>query len=205
MKRYSLILIGATLLLGAACEPKPDNLKLLDEFVVSTNYDPQADFESYATYAIPDDTIGFSSNNSLDTIIVQRESDFPRPVLEAIRAQLNTRGYQRVDRTANPDLGINVTLVNDYNLFQQVVYPGGYYSGYYGYGSWYYQPYINTYAYNTGVLIIEIVDLKNKTPDNKVKIIWNCYMGDVYSSFDPVQQAEDGIEQSFIQSPYVER
>jgi hypothetical protein len=207
MKPYSWILIGFTLL-AMACEQKPDNLKLLDEFVVSTNYDPDADFNTYATYAIPTDTIGFASNNSRDTIITHSKSDFPRPVLQAIQASLDARGYQRVDRKASPDLGVNVTLANDFNVFQQVVYPGGYggyYGGYYGYSGWYYQPYVNTYAYNTGVLVIEIIDLKNRTPDNKVKIIWNSYMGDVYSSLDYLQQSKDAISQAFEQSGYLKR
>ena len=196
---YAVVMITAV-----ACEVPPDNRKLLDEFVVSTNYDTEADFRSYATFAIPTDTIGFASNTSNDTIMIQSEVDFPRPVLNAIRANMTARGYERLDKTENPDLGINVTLVNDYNLFQQVVYPSGYYSGYYGYSSYYSYPYVNTYAYNTGTLIVEIVDLKNKTPDNKVKVIWSSYMGDVYSSLDAVQQAEDAIDQSFTQSPYVE-
>jgi hypothetical protein len=204
MKPYSWILMGLALL-AVACEQKPDNLRLLDEFVVSTNYDPDANFTTYATYAIPTDTIGFSSNNRLDTILTYTESDFPRVVIDALRSNLDARQYTKVDRKANPDLGVNITLVNDLNLFQQVVYPSGYYGGYYGYGGWYYQPYVNTYAYNTGVLIVEIVDLKNKTPNNKVKVIWNSYMGDVYSSLDAIQQAENAIHQSFTQSPYLER
>jgi hypothetical protein len=209
MKRYSWILIGLTVL-AMACEQKPDNLKLVDEFVVSTNYDPDAQFSSYTTYAIPDDTIGFSSNQVNDTILTYKDSDFPRIVLQALRAQIDDRGYTRVSRKANPDIGVNVTLVNDFNLFQQVVYPGGYYGGgyyggYYGYGGgYYYQPYVNTYAYNNGVLIIELIDLKNRTPDNKVKVIWNCYMGDVYSTIDLVKQTQDGIVQAFKQSPMVD-
>jgi hypothetical protein len=176
--------------------------------MVATNYDKEADFSTYATYAIPTDTIGFISNSSNDTIIVSSESDFPRPVLNAIKQNLDFRGYSQVDRSENPDLGINVLVVNDFNVFQQVVYPdynypGNYYSGYYGYGSWYYYPYVQTTAYNTGVLIIEIVDLKNRTPDNKVKVIWDAYMGDVYNTFDLIPQTVDGINQAFTQSPFI--
>ena len=62
---------------------------------------------------------------------------------------------------------------------------------------------MNTYAYNTGVLIIELVDLKNRTPDNKVKVVWDAYLGDVYSTIDRLKQSEDAINQAFIQSPYL--
>lgn len=195
---------------GWACQTEPDSAELIDQMVVSTNFDPEADFTTYVTYAIPTDTIGFVSNNSDDTIITSPESTYPRHVLNNIKANLDARGYTRVDRDQDPDLGVNVMVVNDFNIFQEIVYPnyyggypGNYYSGYYGYGSYYYYPYVNTYAYNTGVLIIEIVDLKNRTPDNKVKVVWDAYLGDVYSTIDRVAQTEDAIEQAFIQSPYI--
>jgi hypothetical protein len=186
-----------------SCRPEPDDQDLVDEFVVSTNYDQTADFSEYATYSIPTDTIGFVSNSSNDTIIVQTESSFPRPVLQAIRSAMNARGYAEVDRTANPDLAVNVLVANNFNVSQQVVYPGNYYSGYYGYNSFYYYPYIQTYVSNTGVLIIELVDLKNRTPDNKVKVIWTAHLGDVYNTLDRVKQAQSGIEEAFTQSPYI--
>jgi hypothetical protein len=202
---YLLALMG----LFTACQPEPDTKELIDQLAVATNYDPETSFSNYVTYAIPTDTIGLVSNTSNDTIIVAGESSFPRPVINKIKTNLNARGYVQVDKSENPDLGINVLVVNDFNVFQQVVYPnsngypGNYYSGYYGYSSYYYYPYINTYAYNTGVLIIEIVDLKNKTPDNKVKVAWDAYMGDVYSTLDLIQQSVDAVDQAFVQSPYI--
>jgi len=192
-----------------ACQTEPDSAELIDQMVVSTNYDPEADFTAYTTYAIPSDTIGFRSNNSSDTIITSPESTFPRHVLSAIRNNLEARGYTRVDRNQDPDLGVNVMVVNDFNVFQEIVYPnyygypGNYYSGYYGYGSYYYYPYVNTYAYNTGVLIIEVLDLRNRTADNKVRVVWDAYLGDVYSTIDRLAQSADGIDQAFTQSPYL--
>lgn len=205
MKKYILVYAGL-LLAMTACETPLDGRKLMDEFVVVTNYDTEADFSSYATYAIPTDTIGFLTNTDRnDTLMLQSEYDFPRPVLEKIKSELNKRGYTRVARNENPDLGVTVTLVNDYNLFQQVIYPSGYYSGYYGYGSWFYYPYVNTYAYNTGVLVIELVDLKNRNAQNQVKVIWNSYMGDVYATNTPREDAVDAIDQAFVQSAYINK
>ena len=108
-----------------------------------------------------------------------------------------------MDRKENPDLGVNVYIVKDLNVFQQLVNPGYYYPYYYGYGSYYSYPYINTYAYNTGALVVEIVDLKNVTPDGKVKVIWNAYMGDLYSALDYTQQSLEAIDQAFVQSNYL--
>lgn len=195
-------------ILFVCCRPEPESVELIDQLVVSTNYDNEINFTSYSTYAIPTDTLGFVSNNSNDTIIVASESNYPRPVLQKINAELSTRGFSKVAKTANPDLGVNVLVANDFNVFQSAYYPsgyGGYYSGYYGYNSWYSYPYIQTYVQNTGVLVIEIVDLKNRTPDNKVRVIWTAYLGDVYSTLDLQQQTQDGIQQAFTQSPYLSK
>jgi hypothetical protein len=205
MKNYMFLLLG---LLVVACQPEPDNLKLLDEFVVSTNYDPSANFSAYETFSLPVDTIGFYSNRSNDTILTHANSSLVRPILERVNANLVARGYTRVGKTESPQLGMNVLIVNDINLFQQVVYPGAYYpyyGGYYGYGSafFYNYPYVQTYASNTGALVVEMVDLVNRTPDNKVKVIWSAYMGDIISTIDRLRQCEEGIDQAFIQSPYI--
>jgi len=190
-----------------ACEPEPDAMLLLDQLVVSTNYDTNINFETYSTYSIATDTIGFVSNQSNDTILVNTKSTYPRPVLQKVVANLNSAGYTRVGRNENPDMRINVYVVNNYDLYQQVVYPNYYYPSYYGYGygygGYYGYPYVNTYESNTGSLVVEILDLKTVTPDKKVKVIWGAYMGDVYSAIDVIKQSEEAIDQAFIQSPYL--
>jgi len=201
-KLLAIVLAGVGLW---GCQTEPDNQKLFDELVVSTNFDPGATFSSYTTYAIPTDTIGFvSDTDPNDTILVAepRNEFYPRKVLERVKANMDDRLYRRVDRNEHPDLGVNVYVVKNFNVFQQIVDPGYYYPYYYGYGSYYSYPYINTYAYNTGALVVEIVDLKNVTPDNKVKVIWNAYMGDVYSALDLTQQSLEAIDQAFVQSNY---
>lgn len=204
-----ILSIGFSVLILWSCQPDTDTLRLLDQLVVSTNYDKAADFQGYTTFSMSTDTIGFVSNkNPNDTIIVQSKSDYPRAVLESVESNLSGRGFVRVGQNEDPDLRINVYVVNDFNLFQQVVYPSYYYPSYYGYGygygSYYGYPYVNTYATNTGSLVIEILDLKNITPENTVKVIWSAYMGDVYSTIDLIKQSKEGIIQAFVQSPYLE-
>jgi len=200
------------MLLFLACEPPVDTQRLLDQLVVSTNYDPGASFSQYTTYSMATDTIGFFSNQSPnDTLIVQSsQNNYPRPVLAKLQENLQARGFTRIDRTANPDLRINVYVVNDFNVYQQVNYPGYYYPSYYGYGygyGGYYggYPYVSTYSTNTGALVIEILDLRNPTADRKLKSVWNAYMGDVYSTLNLVKQSEEAIDQAFVQSPYLGR
>ena len=204
MQKLFVIISVVTVLWG--CQSEPDNLRLFDELVVSTNFDPEASFSAYTTYAIPTDTIGFVSNSDPDDTIMVAEGKnnfYPRKVLEKVTKNMDDRLYNRVARNENPDLGVNVYIVQDLNVFQQIVNPGYYYPYYYGYGSYYSYPYVNTYAYNTGALVVEIVDLKNVTPDGKVKVIWNAYLGDLYSAIDYTQQSLDAIDQAFVQSNYL--
>lgn len=188
----------------AGCAPDPDSLRLTDEMVVSTYFDTGAEFSEYLTYATSTDTIGYVSNtNPNDTILVYRTSfQYPRKVIDAVRKGMNDLGYNRVAVDANPDVGMNIYVVENLNLFQQVVYPPGYYGGYYGYYGYYYYPYVQTYAYNTATLVVEMVDLKNRS-GNQVKVIWTAYMGDVVSSADYELKSAEAIEQAFIQSPYL--
>jgi hypothetical protein len=210
MKVFTIFLSAIAACSVFGCQTEPDPNRLYDELVVSTNYDPEANFENYATYALAVDTIGFVSNSSSDTILTANESSLPRPVLQAVKRNIDNLGFTQVDRSANPDLGVNVIVINDFNVFQQVVYPdpyyysGGYYSNYYGYGGAYYYPYVNTYSYNTAVLVIELVDLKNRNQNNQVRVVWTAYMGDLISSFDMVPETEEAIDQAFRQSPYLD-
>jgi hypothetical protein len=210
MKNACVLFFIATFFALTGCHPEPNGAELYDELVVATNFDPAANFSAYKTFAIPDDTLGFISNTDPnDSLLVSNNSSFPEPVVNAIVAGLKSRGFTRVSKNEDPDLGIRAIVVHDLNVFQQVVYPnsaygpGGYYSGYYGYSSWYYYPYVNTYTYKNAMLIIEMLDLKNKTANNEVKVVWAAYMGDLYGTIHLIEQTERAIEQSFIQSPFI--
>lgn len=202
----SLVFVSTVLLPG--CEPEPDAEELLDQLVVETNVDPSAAFSSYTTYSISEDTIGLVSNiNGDDTLIVG--TNYARPVVNAIVDNMNARGYVRVDRTGDPDLAVNAFIVKNLDIQQQINYPGYYgypgyfYPGYYGYGSFYY-PYVNTFVYNTEVLVVEIIDLMNPV-NNQVRVIWNAHLGDVYSALNPREQSVAAVNQAFIQSPYIQK
>jgi hypothetical protein len=201
MKHFWIAALG---LATVACQPEPDNLKLYDELVVSTNFDPQAQFGSYATFAMATDTIGFASNQTADTILTHADSELVRPIISKMRSNLEQRGYSQVAREDGPDLGVNIMIVNNLNLFQQIVDPG-YYNYYYGYSSYYYYPYVETYVENTGTLVLQIVDLKNRNANNEVKVVWTAYLGDLISTVNRLEQTEEGIDQSFIQSPYLQQ
>jgi hypothetical protein len=210
MSRYIFLLLMA--ILSIACEPQPDDVKLLDEFVVQTSFDDGADFGSYETFSLATDTIGFVSNSTSDTILIASQSSLVRPILAEVKANMLERGYVQVDKSEDPDLRLNVFIVNNIDFFQQVVYPGNYYPYYgyggygYGYGSSYYYnyPYVQTYTSDTGALVIEMIDMVNRTIDNQVKVIWTAYMGDIVNAVNREQQSVEGIDQAFVQSTYIQ-
>ena len=88
--------VGISLFLGS-CEPKPDSAELLDQLVVYTDYDTSTDFSSYSTYAIPTDTISLYSNATLDKFLTNTNSnsDYPRPIINAIKSNMNDRNFDR--------------------------------------------------------------------------------------------------------------
>jgi len=197
------IIIAFTFLL-TACETTPAEQDLLDQVAVFTNYDTEVDFSTYKSYAIPTDTISLYSNATSNKFLTAGNSDYARPVVDAIKTNMNNRNFVLKKRNENPDLGINVSLIHDYNIYQQVYYNGGYGGGYYGYGSSYYYPsYVSTTTTNSGILVVEIVDLKNRTPDNKVKVVWTGTLGDVINAIHINEQSVEGINQSFVQSPFL--
>jgi hypothetical protein len=156
------------------------------------------------------DTIGFISNlTSDDTIEVG--SQYARPVITQVNNNLVNRGYQKVDKTEDPDLAVNIYVLKNLNVFQNVnYYPGyydpgyyNYYGSYYGYGGYYGYPYVSTTAYNTGVLVVEVIDLKSVNQNSQVKVVWSAYLGDVFSSLDLKQQSLNAVDQAFVQSPYL--
>lgn len=206
MKRIKNIMILAVIaFLAPACEPQPAESELLDQLAVFTDYDTEIDFSAYTSYAIPSDTISLYSNATSDKFLTPGNSDYARPVVNAIKTNMNNRGFVLKTRNENPDLGINVSLIHDFSVYQNVYYGGGGFGGgYYGYGSSYYYPsYVSTSTTNSGTLIIEIVDLKNKTPDNKVKVLWTSTMGDVVNAVQIIDQSVGGVTQAFAQSPYL--
>jgi hypothetical protein len=204
MKMKKLLMFIVIVMLAAACQPEPDDMKLFDELVVSTNYDPQALFANYSTFTMPTDTIGFLSNQTRDTILTHPNSGLVRPIINRIKNNMLERGYSFISRDQNPDLGINVIIVNNLNFLQQVIDPGYYYPYYYGYSSYYY-PYVQTYTENTGTLVVQVVDLKNRNQNNEVRVVWSAQMGDLVSTLKQVEQTEKGIDQAFIQSTYFDK
>ncbi len=170
-----------------------------------TNRDSSANFSSYKTYSLAD-SVSLIDNGRYAG---REASSWDVQVTSAVAAALNARGYTRVDRTASPDLGINVSRV--YNTSTNVVNLGDYYGGYGGYYDPYYWGYsgydyyfpssYGVYQSTEALLSVDILDLKNASTNGKIKGIWNgAIRGEGIFSTSNVQS---GIQALFNQSPYL--
>jgi hypothetical protein len=191
----------------AACNQGPDLEELVKSMVVQTSYSLNINFSAYNSFYMPTDTLGLVSNVTDDTLVV---GDYAKGVTARVRSKMTQAGYSFVERDQDPDLAVNTYIVDNRSVFQSVTYPnyyfgypGYFYSGYYGYGGYYNYPIVQTFSSQSGTMVIELIDLKNRTPDNKLQVVWVANIGDVYTSTDPYVKMLDAIDQAFRQSPYL--
>jgi len=212
MKR-SLIFLFTTFM-TAGCSIAPDLVDRVKNMLVQTSAVENINFSNYVTFAIPSDTLGLLSNVSEDTIIT---GNYARATTEKIIEGMLGGNYDRVGIDEDPDLGINAFILDNQGVFQSYTYAGNFgYPGYFfpgyngfggpgGFGGYYGYPLVQNFSYQTGTMVIELVDLKNRTPDNKLQVVWVARIGDVYTSDDPLGNMVKGISQAFDQSPYLSR
>jgi len=202
------LMILSAILTMAACYKVPNTDQLSTHFIVLTNYDSAANFNSYKTFVLPP-YVGLISDNSKDTILDPQYGD---TILAQISANLKSRGYVQVPNNHQADLGVSATALKEVT-FVTGWYPGSWW-GYPGWGGcyWYYcgwypwyPPYYPTYVYQTGSLIVEIVDLKNITkPGDMLDVLWTNWNGGALGSTSTnLENALNSINQAFIQSPYI--
>jgi len=211
MKRLGIPVLLAALLSLAACDDGPDLQDLVKRMVVRTVYADNINFANYNSFALAPDTLGLVSNATDDTIIT---GNYAKTVVSRIRSRMTEVGYESLSKFDGPDLGINAYILDNQGIYQSYnypgigIYPGSYYSGFYGYGGYGYggyygYPSVQTFSYQSGTLVIEVLDLKNPTPDNKYQVVWSVTIGDVYTSPDPLAKSLEAINQAFEQSPYL--
>lgn len=201
--RKAIIILSMFALLG--CGTQPQLSEIVNDMVVLTNFKEDLDYTQYATYTMPLDTIGLISNTTSDEYLAD---SYAKLITATVKKNLDQTNHIMVDKDANPDIGVNVLIVNDLSVFQSVYYPSYYYpsyygySGYYGYGGYYGIP---TYSYSQqAMLVIEFVDLKNPTTGNPASI-WVANIGDLVNSFDTSTKTREAIDQAFVQSPFLTR
>lgn len=198
-------IIGVSLLTGCSKDPLK-NMTNEESRIYITNYDSTIHFRPFNTYSIADSVAVIKNGNLQKRTLSESDAAF----IQAVKDNMNARGYQPVSNDAHPDLGINISKV--YNDQTGVIsYPSywGYYNQfwdpyYWGYGGYdYYFPYVSysVYQIREGALSIEMVDLKDAGSNKKIEGVWSGLIrGEAI--FD-ASTASSQVKALFDQSPYI--
>lgn len=199
------ILAGSLLAMPGCKKDVANDLTNEETQIYITNYDSTAAFGSYRTYAIADSVAVIRDGRQS-----QKEKNATDDAYTAsIDKYMQARGYTKVLRSQNPDIGITLnqliytstTLVSYDDYYNGY---GGYWDpGYWGYGGYGYGiPYsYGVYQSTEAMLSIDMLDLKNAAAKNRISVIWTGLIrgSGIYSS----SLADTQVGALFNQSAYL--
>lgn len=165
-----------------------------DTDIVTTFYNPDADFTSKNTFAMPDTVIQVSKDGSQPADISHQ---FDQIILDRIAQNLVNLGYTRIADPADANVHV-LPFVSSSTWVS-----GGCY-WYWGY--WYPYPgycYPMAYTYTTGSLVMAMSD-PNNTDDTTA--LWVAGINGLMSEssgIDISSRINKNIDQAFTQSPYL--
>lgn len=201
----SLALLGAVLMTGCAKDPLK-NMSEADSRIYITHADSSIQFNSYKTFSIADSVAVIDNGHLVDRSLNEVDTAF----INAVRNEMQSRGYVEVDKNNNPDIGVNISRI--YNSYSGIVSYPDYWGGYYGYWdpyywgypgySYYFPTYYGVYQVTEGAMSIDLLDLKNASNNgNKIVGIWNGLIRG--SGIFKSENAASQVKALFDQSPYI--
>ena len=204
-----LVILFVSVLFSCRKEPNTEDLKL--EQVVATDRDLSANFSGYVTYFISD-TVSIVASASTDSILT---GPMALQLVNAVKTNMNARGYTFKTRAQGPDLGLRLTVIKD---ITRTAVCGGWWDGWYGYyPPWYwgcyycggyYYPWCTTYTYTIGTSTLYMFDIKNQGTNHNVRALWGATMFGVFSTTNNQTNADlttTAINQAFAQSTYLKK
>lgn len=175
-------MVAAGAMLVSSCRKDPlKDMTAEESRIYVTNYDEQADFSSYKTFSIVD-SVAVLSNREGAT---KELTTYDQNLLALLKSHMQERGYTLVDKSAKPDLAMNVTRIDNtttqvgYNPGYWAGWPGYWDTGYWGYPGWNYwfPSYYTVFRYNEKSVAVDLVDLKNAAShDNQLVAVWNAQL-----------------------------
>jgi hypothetical protein len=182
-----------------------ENLDADEKPLYITKADSITDFSAYATFSLADSVAVINNNQLVERVRVDYDAAF----IDAIAAEMQSRGFTRVANDNTPDLGISISRIyNDYTgIIDYSDYWGGYsgywdpyYWGYPGY-DYYFPPVYGTYTVTEGGVAVDMFDLKNAAGSNQLRQVWSGLVRGT-GTFSTARAA--GHAQAlFQQSPYI--
>tara|TARA_B100000809_G_scaffold32497_1_gene28379 strand:+ start:53318 stop:53947 length:630 start_codon:yes stop_codon:yes gene_type:complete len=204
-KTIQLVGVVFALAILSSCYKSPDLGGLSSELVVATEVNPDIIFNeaNYSKYFLVE-TINVVTNKPGDDSVPPAQA---AKIIKQIEEEMNAKGYERIETSYDdPDveLGIIASVIRVTNTGQTCSGWWGGYPGYYPpWGGGYY-PYCSTYKYETGTLLVEMVDIKNAVSE-EFETTWLSASFGVLSSYEDtnVTRSLRSIEQAFEQSQYL--
>lgn len=209
MKKILIIAVCIiSLLYISQCTKEPlNNLTESEGRIYITNHDESAGYSSYSTFSIADSVAVIENNQLTGRALTAVDAAY----IEAVKTQMQQKGYTLVNKDAGPDLAISVNRIfNSYTgVFNYADY-WGYYNGYWDPYYWGYPGYdylfptsYGYYQVTEGALSIDMFDLVNAADNNNnIKGIWNGLIRG--SGIFRVENANDGVKILFDQSTYLQ-
>jgi hypothetical protein len=195
------------LLVMSSCRKDPAaNLETDERRIYITNHDETAGFGSYRTFSMADNVLVVDGSASQ-----QQLTPADAAYLEAFKTAMQSRGYTLVDKGAAPDLGVQVSRIirtstgvmsvpDYYSYWDPFYWDPGFGSGFGGWGAPTYW-YTTTYQVREGMLAFDLIDLKNATANNNLRIIWNGMIRG--AGLNNATSAASQVAQLFDQSAYI--
>ena len=195
--------------LTACRENAINDLSPADSPVYITNYDRSVNFSQYKTFSLPDSVI-IESNDSYS----MTQSDVSTRFVTNVANALTAKGFRRVSRGENADLGVAIIRVNNqytgvasnpYSYYSN--YWGGGFGGFGGYGYSPYYPSYYTYQVTDQYWEIQIVDLKNRpatgtgTTQTQLNVVYDATIRG--TDITDQQAVDTAVMAIFNQSPYL--
>ena len=177
----------------------PDGFSYVEETDITyTSYDKEYNFAAKKTYFIPakitivdDELIAGGAPKFVDPVNAG-------PILSQIQKNMDAAGWTRVEADSNPDVILFPSALKS----TIVVYD---YWGYWGY--WYGAYYPTVSVYNTGSVMVEMLDPKDKNTEGKPRIAWGCVLNGLLEGSDAniTKRMTASVDQAFKQSSYLNK
>ena len=183
----------------AACYPGgPEYYEETD--IVLTEYDQEFNFKAKRTYAMPDNVVNVSGK-----IIEGEPPEFIKEpyntqIIERIELNLSNLGWERADDPSTADVVLFPASWSNTTVYYWYDYWCWYYYYYCGWG-WYWYPTVSVSAYTTGTLVMTMVVDGDEYIDPA--IVWTGAINGLLSGVQNGTRLSNGIDQAFIQSPYL--
>lgn len=192
--KLGLFILGLGLVFTLSCSKyPPDTERLLEDLAVITQYDTKFDFNTTKTYSIATSVIKITDDGKEPLTGATAEA-----VLAQTDKNMQARGFVKVASNENPDFGVEVLYFQNTTVYT-------YYYDYWGWGGYYYPyyPYYPVYyaSYTSGLLNIELLDLKNGNATNGTPIRWNGFIRGILNGYFTTADVTASVDQAFIQTP----